>query len=304
MPLYPLPASISDIVERKIAELKVVAPPPVPTLKPLPFTASSTRVGCIAFKAGMTHDWDEHGVRIPLSVLWIDECEVVNFTYKERDGGYSVILGAGYMDPKSAPACTAGYYLKHGLPIKSVQRGFPVENAEALLPLGTPITAAHFVVGQGIDVTGTTLDKGFQGVMKRWGFKGLPASHGVSLSHRKPGSTGGRQDPGKIWKGKKLPGHMGKESRMMRNLQVYKIDAERNLIYVKGSVPGEKGGALFLRDSVSMDFEQRKAFNLPYPTFLGSTQDKPVEVRKTDKDPYLMYKKEVDYFPIKWKKTD
>nr|8A22_Ab Chain Ab, uL3m [Polytomella magna]8APN_Ab Chain Ab, uL3m [Polytomella magna]8APO_Ab Chain Ab, uL3m [Polytomella magna] len=300
-PVYPLPDSIASLVEDKIAELKKFGPTPEPALEPLPLTPDSVRVGCITVKAGMTHEWDEHGVMIPLTVLWIDECQVVGLKYFEKNGYYAVQLGAGCVKQHTVLPQIAGYYLKHDLPIKREMKEYQVSSPEALLPVGTHITAAHFVVGQQVDVTGYTTDKGFQGVMKRWGFKGMPASHGVSLSHRKPGATGGRQDPGKIWKEKKLPGHMGDEKRTQLGLELYKVDPKRNLLYVKGAVPGPRGASILVRDSNRMDYEERVALNLPYPTFIGSPDELPVLVRKSDKDPYLMYKKEIDYFPIKWK---
>ncbi|PNH08117.1 50S ribosomal protein L3-2, chloroplastic [Tetrabaena socialis] len=234
-PQFQLPRPIAAIVQDKIRahRRKAPPPPPAPTLEQRPLKDASLRVGCIATKAGMTQEWDEHGVRVPLTVLWIDEC---------------------------------------------------------------------------------------QGVMKRWGFKGMPATHGHSLSHRSPGSIGSRQDPGRVWKGKKLPGCMGNERRTVHNCLVYKVDAARNVLYVRGQVPGPAGKSLFLRDSRLAAPALRATWGLPFPTHVPSAEAEAaapapgdvtaapdpaaVSVYRNPADPYLSYRADVDYFPISWKKGE
>lgn len=158
---------------------------------------------------------------------------------------------------------------------------FPVSE-DALLPEGTPVMASHFTAGQFVDVTGTTLGKGFQGVMKRWGFKGGSASHGTSLAHRTPGSIGGCQDPGKVWKGKKLPGHMGAAQRTVHNSWLHKVDPQRNLLYIKGQVPGHRGNFVLVRDAI-----RKSQTNLPFPTYIGEMQ--PPSTADPLMDPYHLY---------------
>jgi len=251
----------------------------------------------------MTQEWDEHGVRVPLTVLWVDDCQVVGVHSQEKHGYWGLQLGAGYKRQKSISPSEAGLYIKEGLPFKKIMFACSVSQ-DALLPVGTPISAAHFVAGQHVDVTGWTKYKGFQGVMKRWGFKGLPASRGVSLAHRAPGSIGNRKDPGKVWKGKKLPGVMGNERRTIHNCLVYKVDPARNLIYIRGQVPGPAGRFVLLRDAFNVTHEYRSAWGLPFPTFLGDATRSKVQVYRSSKDPYRPYSEETDYFPITWKKGD
>ncbi|GLC57031.1 54S ribosomal protein L3 [Pleodorina starrii] len=318
---FQLPKPIAQLVRDKILEQRraAPAPPPQPTLEKRPLTDTSLRVGCIATKAGMTQEWDEHGVRVPLTVLWIDECQVVGVKTQQQHGRYALMLGAGHKRQKCMSPSEAGFFLKAGLPFKKLLAEWPVSE-DALLPVGTHISAAHYVAGQRVDVTGWTKYKGFQGVMKRWGFKGQPASHGVSLSHRAPGAIGNRQDPGKVWKGKKLPGCMGDERRTVHHCLVYKVDAARNLVYVRGQVPGPKGRSVYLRDSRLSKPRVRATWGLPFPTHIRSPEElaaaaapgdvsalpdpAAVSVWRNPTDPYLMYTKETDYFPITWKKGD
>jgi len=216
----------------------------------------------------MTQDWDEHGARVPLTVLWIDDCQVVGIKWKELHNYYAMQVGAGHRLQQNVDPCQAGFYLQQNLNFKDVMTEFKVSK-DALLPVGTQITAAHFVSGQHMDVTGWSKWKGFQGVMKKHHFKGLPASHGVSLAHRSPGAIGNRTDPGKIWKGKKMPGNMGDERRTVHNMLVYRVDAARNLIYVRGQVPGLAGRPVYLRDAFNTLHPMRLAWGLPHPTFCG-----------------------------------
>ncbi|GLI64732.1 hypothetical protein VaNZ11_008099 [Volvox africanus] len=318
---FQLPKPIAQLVRDKILEQRrsAQAPLPQPTLEKRPMADTSLRVGCIATKAGMTQEWDEHGVRIPLTVLWVDECQVVGIKTQERQGRTAMMLGAGHKRQKCMSPSEAGFFLKAGLPFKKLVAEWPVSK-DALLPVGTHITAGHFVAGQRVDVTGWTKYKGFQGVMKRWGFKGQPASHGVSLSHRAPGAIGNRQDPGKVWKGKKLPGCMGDERRTVHHCLVYKVDAARNLVYVKGQVPGPKGRSVYLRDSRLTNPRVRATWGLPFPTYIPTPEELAeapapgdvtavpdpgkVSLWRNLTDPYLMYVKETDYFPITWKKGE
>ncbi|KXZ41646.1 hypothetical protein GPECTOR_343g86 [Gonium pectorale] len=294
-------------------------PPPPPILEKRPMQDASRRVGCIATKAGMTQEWDEHGARIPLTVLWIDECQVVGVKRRALHGYDALMLGAGHKRQKCMAPSQAGFFLKAGLPFKKLVAEWQVSE-DALLPVGTAIGGAHFVAGQRVDVTGWTKYKGFQGVMKRWGFSGQPATHGTSLSHRAPGAIGNRADPGRVWKGKKLPGCMGNERRTVHHCLVYKVDAARNLVYVRGQVPGPVGRSVFLRDSRLAHPAARAAWGLPFPTAIpdpeaeaaapapGDVTALPdpgaVSVWRNPADPYLMYREETDYFPIVWKKGE
>jgi len=214
----------------------------------------------------MTAEWDAHGVRVPLTVLWLDGCQVTQVKTEAKEGYTALQVGAGAKRPKQVGPAVRGHFYAAGLGIKRRVAEFRV-SPDALLPVGTPIQAAHFVPGQLVDVRGTTIGKGFQGVMKRHGFAGGNASHGASKSHRIHGSTGACQDPGKVWKGKKMAGHMGNRRRTVHSAKVYKVDPERQLVYVVGQVPGHKGAWVHLRDAV----RPRKTFrqpDLPFPTFV------------------------------------
>lgn len=243
------------------------------------------RTGLVAVKVGMTQEWDHWGVRIPLTVLWIDDCQVVQVKTPEKDGYLALQLGIGSKRPKQIPGTLRGHFTAAGVPIKRKLAEFRV-SPNSILPVGFPLTASHFIAGQYVDVAGTTIGKGFQGVMKRWGFAGQPASHGNSLSHRVPGSTGACQDPGKVFKGKKLPGRMGGKRRTVQNCLVWKVDPERNLLYVKGQVPGHKGNFVLIKDSVRKLADAQPP--LPVPSIeIGSDVGMGVTVApKQGTDPY------------------
>lgn len=298
-----MPPDIKTIVDQKLSERPVIPEfsPPAPVA--LPMTPQSKRVGCIAVKAGMTQTWDENGVRVPLTVLLVDDCQVVGIKDPERNGYWALQLGAGHRTQKKIGLSEAGFYLKQGIPFKHDMREFRVSE-DAVLPVGTNISAAHFVAGQYVDVQGITKGKGFQGVMKRWGFKGMPASHGVSLAHRAPGSIGNRKDPGRVWKGKKLPGWMGCDNRTVHNCLLFKVEPQRNLLYVRGQVPGPAGQFVYLRDATSKSIAEKAEWGLPFPTFLGNPSELPATVYKSPRDPYRPFVEEADYFPIEWKKGD
>jgi len=207
------------------------------------------RSGVIAQKIGMTRVFTEAGEQVPVTVLKLDGCQVVAQMTDEKNGYTAVQLGVGLRKVKNTPRALRGHFAKASVEPKRKVAEFRV-SPENLIEVGAEITADHFVVGQFVDVTGTSIGKGFAGVMKRYNFGGGRATHGNSLSHRIPGSTGQRQDPGKVFKGKKMPGHMGDERVTTQNLKIVKTDSERGLIMVRGSVPGANGGWILVRDAV------------------------------------------------------
>src|SRR5579863_1005375 len=207
------------------------------------------RSGVIAQKVGMTRVFTEAGEHIPVTVLKLGNCQVMGPPTTEKNGYIALQLGSGSRKTVYLPKAERGQFAVAKVEPKRKVTEFPVEET-TLLPVGAEITADHFVVGQFVDVTGTSVGKGFAGGMKRWNFGGLRATHGVSVSHRSIGSTGGRQDPGKTFKNKKMPGHMGVERVTTLNLRVVQTDVERGLILVEGAVPGAKGGWITVRDAV------------------------------------------------------
>src|SRR3977135_2516635 len=196
--------------------------------------------GFIAQKQGMNSDCTYAREHLPVTVLKLDGCQVVAHRTKDRNGYTAVELGIGRAKVKNVSKAERGHFAVARVEPKMKLAEFRVE-ADALLPVGAEITADHFVVGQFVDVTGTSTGKGFAGAMKRWNFRGLRATHGVSISHRSHGSTGGRQDPGKTFKNKKMAGHLGVERVTTLNLKVVQTDPERGLILVEGAVPGAQG---------------------------------------------------------------
>jgi len=207
------------------------------------------RSGVIAQKLGMTRVFTDAGEHIPVTVLKLDNCQVVGHRTKEQNGYVALQLGAGRAKVKNVSKAERGRFAVAKVEPKMKLAEFRVDDT-TLLPIGAEITADHFVVGQFVDVTGTSTGKGFAGAMKRWNFGGLRATHGVSISHRSHGSTGGRQDPGKTFKNKKMAGHLGTERVTTLNLRVVQTDVERGLILVEGAVPGTAGGWIFVRDAV------------------------------------------------------
>ena len=209
------------------------------------------RTGVIAKKMGMTRIFQDDGRHVPVTVLALENVQVVARRESERDGYVAVQLGAGSAKAKNLSKPQRGHCgTAEGEP-KARLAEFVVAE-DALLDVGAELTADHYVAGQYVDIQGCTQGKGFAGGMKRWGFGGMRATHGVSISHRALGSTGQRQDPGRVFKNKKMAGHMGAKNRTQQNLEVVRTDVERGLIFVKGSVPGHKGGWLLVKDSVKV----------------------------------------------------
>jgi large subunit ribosomal protein L3 len=205
------------------------------------------RSGVIAQKVGMMRVFTDAGEHVPATVLRLANCQVIAHRTKDKNGYVALQLGAGTRKVRNVSKAERGHFALAKVEPKRKLAEFRVEENE-LIPVGAEITADHFVVGQYVDVTGTSIGKGFAGPMKRWNFGGLRASHGVSISHRSHGSTGGRQDPGKTFKGKKMAGHMGVDR--VTTLKVVMTDVERGLVLVEGAVPGAKGGWITLRDAV------------------------------------------------------
>ncbi len=207
------------------------------------------RTGVIAKKLGMTRLFKEDGTHVPVTVLHLDEVRVVAARDAETDGYSAVQLGIGKAKAKNVTKAQKGHFAKAKVEPAMKLVEFRVAEDARLEP-GAVISAAHFSVGQFVDVAGITKGKGFAGPMKRWNFRGLEASHGVSISHRSHGSTGNRQDPGKTFKNKKMAGHLGQERVTTLNLKVEGVDVERNLVLLHGAVPGSKGGYVLVRDAV------------------------------------------------------
>ena len=210
------------------------------------------RTGVITQKVGMTRLFLENGQHVPVTVLKLDGCQVVSTRTEEKDGYIAVQLGSGYAKPKRLTKADRGQFAKAEVEPKKKLAEFRVD-ADNLLEVGDVILADHFVPGQKVDVTGVTIGRGFTGAMKRWNFRGLEATHGVSISHRSLGGTGGRQDPGKTFKNKKMHGHYGVDRITTQNVEIAKVDVERGLIMIRGAVPGSKGGWVFVRDAVKRD---------------------------------------------------
>ena len=207
------------------------------------------RTGVIAKKVGMTRLFQDDGRHVPVTVLALENCQVVSVRTEERDGYVAVQLGAGKAKQKNVAKPQREHFAKAEVELKMEVAEFRVAE-DALLEVGSTIAASHFVPGQYVDITGHTQGKGFAGAMKRWGFGGMRATHGVSISHRAHGSTGNRQDPGRVFKNKKMAGHMGDVRVTTLNLEVVRTDVERGLIMVKGAVPGSKGGWVLVRDAI------------------------------------------------------
>ena len=213
------------------------------------------RSGLIAQKLGMTRIFTDDGNHVPVTVLGLQNCQVVGQRTQAKDGYTAVQLGAGKAKVNTLTKADRGQFAVAKVEPKRQITEFRVDESN-LIEVGATMQADHFAEGQLVDVTGTSIGKGFAGGMKRWNFGGLRATHGVSVSHRSHGSTGGRQDPGKVFKNKKMAGHMGQERITTQNVKVVKTDVERGLIMVQGSVPGSKGGWIMIRDAVKKPLPQ------------------------------------------------
>src|SRR5687767_4524035 len=226
------------------------------------------RTGVIAKKMGMTRWFQEDGRHVPVTVLALENVQVVARKEADRDGYTALQLGAGSAKAKNLTKPERGHFGKAEVEPKARVAEFRVAE-DAVLDVGAELSADHYVAGQMVDIQGCTQGKGFAGGMKRWGFGGLRATHGVSLSHRSLGSTGQRQDPGRVFKNKKMAGHMGARNRTQQNLEIVRTDAERGLIFVKGSVPGHKGGWLLVKDAVKVP----RPDGAPYPAGIRAIAD-------------------------------
>ncbi|MGL4685349.1 MAG: 50S ribosomal protein L3 [Commensalibacter sp.] len=227
------------------------------------------RTGLIAKKLGMTRLFKEDGTHVPVTVLHLDEVQVVDTRTQDKDGYTAVQLGIGKAKVKNVTKPNRGHFARANVEPKKKLVEFRVSE-DALLEPGATLSASHFIVGQKVDVTGISKGKGFAGAMKRWNFRGLEATHGVSISHRSHGSTGNRQDPGKTFKNKKMAGHLGSERVTTQNLEVAAVNVEQNLIMIRGSVPGAKNGFVLIRDAI----KRARHADAPYPAALATVAEK------------------------------
>ncbi|MCB2099183.1 MAG: 50S ribosomal protein L3 [Parvularculaceae bacterium] len=226
------------------------------------------RTGLIARKVGMTRVFGGEGEHIPVTVMQIDGCQVIGQRTKEKHGYTALQLGVGAAKAKRMTKADRGQFAKANVEPKQKLVEFRVDD-DCLVDIGAELSAAHFLVGQKVDVTGTTIGKGFAGAMKRHNFGGLRATHGVSVTHRSHGSTGQRQDPGRVFKNKKMAGHMGDVRCTTQNVEVVRIDEDRGLIMLKGAIPGPKGGWVEIRDAVRVDAPN----DLPKPAAVKGQAD-------------------------------
>ena len=226
------------------------------------------RSGIVALKVGMTRLFTAEGNHVPVTVLKVDGVQVVAQRTQEKDGYTAVQLGIGTRKVNRVNRALKGHYAKANIEPKRKLVEFRV-GADKMLDVGAELAPSHFLAGQYVDVTGTTVGKGFAGPMKRWNFAGLEASHGVSVSHRSHGSTGQRQDPGRTFKGKKMAGHLGDEQVTIQNLQVVSVDDNKGFIFIKGAVPGNPGGYVLVRDAVKLKLPK----DVPQPAGLKAKKD-------------------------------
>ncbi|KAJ2558374.1 hypothetical protein EV175_000821 [Coemansia sp. RSA 1933] len=261
-------STTSTALKAKLPHEKIRYAPTVEKLELGSYTPESRRTGVIALKKGMTAMWDEWGVRIPVTVLQLDQVKVVSLVKTNNPSYARMQIGCGVRKDKNVTKPLLGHFKSQGVEPKAKLFEFPI-TPDAALPVGTEITAAHFVSGQLVDVTAPSLGKGFQGVMKRWGFAGGRASHGNSLAHRTPGSTG-NINPGRVYPGKKMPGRMGGKNVTVIRLPVMKVDTALNCIWVKGSVPGYDGQFIKVRDSVKLSTQRLfpEGADVPFPTYV------------------------------------
>lgn len=231
------------------------------------WTSWSKRTGLLLIKVGMTHDWNEWGIKVPLTVLHLKELVAVAQKTREKHGYTALQLGVLDAKVKNVTKPLRGEFAKANVTPKKVLQEFHCTH-NALVPPGTTFHVQHFQAGQRVDVCSKTIGKGTQGVMKRWGFGGQPASHGTSKTHRSLGATGARQDPGKVWKGKKMPGKMGNKRRTIQNLLVFEVDVKNQCVMVLGHVPGKKHNVVRVTDAHGFRFQ----YPPPFPTFTPAQQ--------------------------------
>ena len=239
------------------------------------------RSGVIAKKLGMTRLFLEDGKQVPVTVLQLDNLQVVAQRTTERDGYTAVQLGAGAAKAKRTTAAMRGHFAKANVAPKRKVAEFRV-SPDNLIDVGAEISAEHYLAGQFVDIAGTSVGKGFAGAMKRHNFGGLRASHGVSVSHRSHGSTGQCQDPGKVFKGKKMAGHLGSVRVTTQNIQVVRTDADRGLIMVKGSVPGNKGGWVTIKDAVKKPLPKDLAVPAAIKSAASTSASAPAEAASAE----------------------
>lgn len=232
------------------------------------------RAGLIAKKVGMSRVFAEGGKHIPVTVLHVDNCQVVSQKTTEKDGYSALQLGVGKAKVKRTTQPMRGHFAKAQVEPKAKLAEFRIAD-DAFIDVGAELTVEHFVAGQMVDVTGTSKGKGFAGAMKRWNFGGLRATHGVSISHRSHGSTGQCQDPGRVFKGKKMAGHYGDERKTILNLEIVGTDMDEGLILVKGAIPGSKNGWVLINDAVKKPAHADR----PYP---GAVRAAAVEAPATE----------------------
>ena len=247
------------------------------------------RTGLIAQKVGMSRVFSDDGRHIPVTVLKVENCQVVAQRTEEKDGYTALQLGIGSAKVKRVSKAMRGHFAKGKVEPKNKLAEFRI-GPGAMVDVGAEIFADHFVAGQYVDVSGTSIGKGFAGAMKRHNFHGLRASHGVSVSHRSHGSTGNSQDPGRVWKGKKMAGHMGDVRVTTQNLTVVSTDVDRGLILVRGAVPGSKGGYVLIQDAVKIGAQDSLpfpgSFLAPVPLMPGAgALEAPVEVMEVNVAP-------------------
>lgn len=231
------------------------------------------RSGIIAQKLGMTRIYNDAGEHVPVTVLRLEKCHVVAQKTKEKDGYVAVQLGVGVAKVKNVTKPMRGHFAKASVEPKMKLAEFRVSE-ENLLNVGEEITVQHFVSGQKVDVVGNSKGKGFAGVMKRHNFSGHRASHGNSITHRAHGSTGQCQDPGRVFKGKKMAGHMGDVRVTVQNLEIVSTDIDRNLLLIKGAVPGSKGSWILVKDAIKCALPE--AAPLPAALRSASVEDMPI----------------------------
>lgn len=241
------------------------------------WTEGSKRVGLIAVKLGMVPIWTKTGERHVATMLQVQDCHVVKYLSKEEYDGHTAVLlvGGKNVSPFHRSESQIEMFRNAGVPPKQKVSTFSVSD-NAIIKPGTPLYAAHFRPGQYVDITAKTIGKGFQGVMKRWGFKGQPASHGQTKTHRRPGASGPGGDPGKVWKGKKMPGKMGNITRTAYGLKIWRVNTKNNVLYVNGSVPGHRNCLVKIRDTI-LPTRKSSVLSPPFPTYFTEEEEELAE---------------------------